>query len=403
MSIAQSRNMGWAAIVLGWLGLLLVAVTALVLFERQRLSAELQAEAEILHREASQRADQHDAHLTSLSALAVASAADRQVLFLEVAATILRFYPRIAAVDLVPLDRPDRYVTTRPGLSDRLAGIIVAGARASHGELVLRPDPEADGRYLVIKRSPNTDAARFGLALTVDVETMLASDDDFWTRPSVTRSLALPGGRLLFGTPPGDAAMRFAAPLGSGSQPLVFEAGMSPQLADLLPAGQSLRPAAVLIGLLPGKPGPSVLLTRRHEAMTHHAGQIAFPGGRREPGDPGWLDTASREAEEEVGVPRAQVNPLGLLAPYATISGFTVTPVVAWLEGEFDRVAQDTEVAEIFEAPLSWLVDPQRRRWEKIHWRGRERGYWVIDYQQYRIWGATAAMLVDLARTLEQR
>ncbi|MCB1495850.1 MAG: two-component sensor histidine kinase [Bauldia sp.] len=245
MSIAQSRNMGWAAIVLGWLGLLLVAVTALVLFERQRLSAELQAEAEILHREASQRADQHDAHLTSLSALAVASAADRQVLFLEVAATILRFYPRIAAVDLVPLDRPDRYVTTRPGLSDRLAGIIVAGARASHGELVLRPDPEADGRYLVIKRSPNTDAARFGLALTVDVETMLASDDDFWTRPSVTRSLALPGGRLLFGTPPGDAAMRFAAPLGSGSQPLVFEAGMSPQLADLLPAGR-------VIGILGG-------------------------------------------------------------------------------------------------------------------------------------------------------
>ncbi|MCB1609353.1 MAG: CoA pyrophosphatase, partial [Xanthomonadales bacterium] len=176
-----------------------------------------------------------------------------------------------------------------------------------------------------------------------------------------------------------------------------------PELADLLPAGQSLRPAAVLIGLLPGEQGPSVLLTRRHEAMTHHAGQIAFPGGRREPGDPGWLDTASREAEEEVGVPRAQVNPLGLLAPYATISGFTVTPVVAWLEGEFDRVAQDTEVAEIFEAPLSWLVDPQRRRWEKIHWRGRERGYWVIDYQQYRIWGATAAMLVDLARTLEQR
>lgn len=174
-----------------------------------------------------------------------------------------------------------------------------------------------------------------------------------------------------------------------------------PELEDLLPQGATLRPAAVLIGLVPDQQGPHVLLTRRTEALTHHAGQIAFPGGRREPSDPGWLETASREAEEEVGVPRTQVNPVGLLSPYATISGFSVTPVVAWLEGEFERVAQDSEVAEIFDVPLSWLLDPQRRRWERVRWRGRERGYWVIDYKGYRIWGATAAMLVDLGKRLQ--
>ncbi|MCB1385580.1 MAG: GHKL domain-containing protein [Nitratireductor sp.] len=213
-----------------------MAVVALVLFERQRLFAELQSEAAILHRLASQRADQHDAHLTSLSALAVAGEPERQDLFLDVATTIQRFYPRIVAVDLVPFDRSARYVTTRPGLPDDLAGIIVAGARASDGALVLRADPEAEDRYLVIKRSPNTDAARFGLALTIKAEGMLASDDDFWSRPSVTRSLALPDGGVLFGTQPGHTTMQFSAPLGSGSQPLIFEAGISPRLADLLPA-----------------------------------------------------------------------------------------------------------------------------------------------------------------------
>lgn len=188
-------------------------------------------------------------------------------------------------------------------------------------------------------------------------------------------------------------------------RPVDDPADLSPwnaaELEDLLPKGHVLRPAAVLIGLVPAANGPHVLLTRRTEGMTHHAGQIAFPGGRREPNDPSWLGTASREAEEEVGVPQAQVNAVGLLAPYATISGFSVTPVVAWLEGEFERRAQDREVAEIFEAPLSWLLDPARRRWEHVQWRGKERGYWVIDYQQHRIWGATAAMLVDLAEQLE--
>ncbi|AVO39697.1 two-component sensor histidine kinase [Pukyongiella litopenaei] len=208
--------------------------------ERQRLFTELQTEAAILHRLASQRADQHDAHLTSLSALAVAGEAERQDLFLDVAATIRRFYPRIIAVDLVPLGTPSGYLTTRPGLPPDLAEMIVAGAKASNGELILRPAIEARGSYLVIKRSPNTDDARFGLALTVDTQGLLATDDDFWMRPSVTRRLRLPDGAVLLGSGAAPDAMSFQKALGSVSQPLILEAGISPRLADLLPVGRVL-------------------------------------------------------------------------------------------------------------------------------------------------------------------
>jgi 8-oxo-dGTP pyrophosphatase MutT (NUDIX family) len=173
------------------------------------------------------------------------------------------------------------------------------------------------------------------------------------------------------------------------------------ELADLLPKDRPLRPAAVLVGLMPHDDGLRVLLTRRNDDLPNHAGQISFPGGRREPGDRDWVDVARREAEEEVGLGAGQMEPLGLLAPYATISAYCVTPVVAWLDPALQPKAQDSEVAEIFDAPLSWLLDPQRRHWEKIRYGGRERGYWVIPYGRHRIWGATAAMLVDLARILE--
>jgi signal transduction histidine kinase len=248
MSLAPFKSNGRAAIVLGWIGLLIVTVAVTAVFERQRLFAELQTEAEILHRMASQRADQHDAHLTSLSALAVAGEIERQDLFLDVAATIQRFYPRIVAVDLVPLDQPDLYITTRPGLPDNLIETITAAARASDGDLALRPSPDSRNRYLAIKRSPNTDAARFGLALTVDADALLASDAGFWARPSVTRRLSLPDGTILLGDEP-QTAMQFRKSLGSGSQPLVFEAGISPQIFDLLPLGHVLMALGVMTAL----------------------------------------------------------------------------------------------------------------------------------------------------------
>ncbi|WP_323764157.1 HAMP domain-containing sensor histidine kinase [Marinovum sp.] len=246
MNAARFQGNGrWLAL-LGWLGLLAATVIAMGVLERKRLFLELQSEAAILHRTASQRADQHDAHLTSLSALAVAGAAERKDLFIDVAATIRRFYPRIIAVDLVPLNNPDSYVTTRSGLSRDLAQSIAAGAVASDGALVLRPAPDANNRYLVIKRSPNTDAARFGLALTVDATGLLASNADFWMRASVSRGLSLPDGTVLIGTGLGDGAMQFRKPLGSASQPLSFSAGIAPRLAELLPSGRVL---AVLSGM----------------------------------------------------------------------------------------------------------------------------------------------------------
>lgn len=243
---SQGRNQTRA--LLGWIGLAILTVAVTAVSERQRLFAELQTEAEILHRLASQRADQHDAHLTSLSALAVAGEVERQALFLDVAATIQRFYPRIVAVDLVPLDRPDRYITTRPGLPDNLIETIVAAARASQGDLALRPSPGTRNRYLAVKRSPNSDTARFGLALAVDAGALLASDADFWVRPSVTRTLRLPDGTLLFGDDP-QVVTQFRKSLGSGSQPLIFEAGISPQMSDLLPLGRVLMALGVMTAL----------------------------------------------------------------------------------------------------------------------------------------------------------
>lgn len=176
----------------------------------------------------------------------MAGEVERRDLFLDVAATIQRFYPRIVAVDLVPLDRPVRYVTTRPGLPDELAETIVAGAEASEGELVLRSVPETSDRYLLVKRSPNTDAARFGLALTVDAGRLLETDADFWRRPSVTRSLSLPDGTVLFGTGPGNVEMQFSKALGSASQPLTLAARVSPRFVDLLPVGRVLAVVAAI-------------------------------------------------------------------------------------------------------------------------------------------------------------
>ncbi|MCB4455981.1 sensor histidine kinase [Leisingera sp. McT4-56] len=231
----------------GWVLLLIVVFGLSALLERQKLLSELQTEAHILHRLASQRADQHDAHLTSLSALATAGEDARRDLFLDVGASILRFYPRISAIDLVPLDGIS-YLTGRTGLPEETIALIQRSARETNGQLMLAPAPGAPGGYLLVKRSPNTDNARFGLALQIDAQALLASDSSFWSRPSVSRNLHLPDGTALMGG--GTAAgVQFEKILGSASQPLVFAAGISPSLTDLLPPGRLLA-AAVLATVL---------------------------------------------------------------------------------------------------------------------------------------------------------
>ena len=170
-------------------------------------------------------------------------------------------------------------------------------------------------------------------------------------------------------------------------------------LADLLPA-EPLRPAAVLVGLREHRGGTSVLLTRRQDALRHHAGQISFPGGRVDASDAGPLAAALRETEEEVGLPASSIEPVGWIEPYATITGFHVYPLVARIDPEHPLAPNVGEVAEAFEVPLDFLLDPASARDVAVEWRGRTRTLVEFQWAHYRIWGATAAMLVNLRERL---
>ena len=171
-------------------------------------------------------------------------------------------------------------------------------------------------------------------------------------------------------------------------------------MADLLPA-EPLRPAAVLVGLREHGSGTTVLLTRRQDALRHHAGQISFPGGRVDLADAGPLAAALRETEEEVGLPVASIEPVGWLDPYATITGFHVYPLVACIDPDRPLFPSADEVAEAFEVPLDFLLDPASARDVAMEWRGRTRLLVEFQWREHRIWGATAAMLVNLRERLQ--
>ncbi len=173
------------------------------------------------------------------------------------------------------------------------------------------------------------------------------------------------------------------------------------ELDDLLPEETSLRPAAVLVPIVVGDDGPRLLLTRRTAQLTHHAGQISFPGGRIESEDDGPLAAALRETREEIGVPGDWIEPLGYLDPLVTITGFVVTPVVALLKPAPPLALDRNEVDEAFEVPLSFVLDERNRTPHAREFRGRLRHYLVIQYGPYEIWGATAAMIANLAQRLE--
>ncbi|MBX3564301.1 MAG: CoA pyrophosphatase [Sphingomonas sp.] len=183
----------------------------------------------------------------------------------------------------------------------------------------------------------------------------------------------------------------------------------SPHAAILLPgdhfdfdpeiAGQ---PAAVLVAVT-DRADPGVILTQRTDTLRRHAGQVAFPGGRIDPEDDGPVSAALREAEEEIALPRAMVEVIGTAERYRTVTGYDVTPVVGVVPADLALVPAEAEVANVFEVPLSFLLDSANHRRNSVEFQGAQRRYYEIMWGERRIWGATAAMIVNLSRRLQWR
>ena len=173
---------------------------------------------------------------------------------------------------------------------------------------------------------------------------------------------------------------------------------------DLLPGdileGQDEEgsPAAVLVAIT-DRPDPGLILTTRRDNLRTHAGQVAFPGGRIDPGETP-VQAALRETHEELGLDPDRVTILGEADPYRTVTGYQVQPVVGLVPPDLELVPNPAEVAGWFEAPLDFVLDPANQRRMSAEFRGRTRHYYQIDWQDRRIWGATAAMLVNLARRI---
>lgn len=198
-----------------------------------------------------------------------------------------------------------------------------------------------------------------------------------------------------------------AAPVGRGWN--------QDELDGLLPADSALVDAAVLVPLVQraafdrrDSDGThlSVLLTRRTDALRHHAGQVSFPGGRIDSGDAGPIDAALREAHEEIGLPPTHARLLGYLDPLATVTGYRVLPVVARIPADFVPHPEPSEVAEVFEVPLAWLMAPENLARIAIEFGGRARH--VLEFRRHdsnpeqRIWGVTASILFNLRERLAE-
>jgi 8-oxo-dGTP pyrophosphatase MutT (NUDIX family) len=161
-------------------------------------------------------------------------------------------------------------------------------------------------------------------------------------------------------------------------------------------------PAAVLVPVVM-RAEPTLLFTLRPDTMRRHAGQVSFPGGRIDPEDEGPVAAALREAEEEIALPPGRVDVIGAADPYRTITGYEVIPVIGLVPPGLPLVPHAAEVADIFEVPLSYLMEPGHQIVRSAHYLGQERHYYEILWEGRRIWGATAAMIVNLGRRLGYR
>jgi 8-oxo-dGTP pyrophosphatase MutT (NUDIX family) len=182
----------------------------------------------------------------------------------------------------------------------------------------------------------------------------------------------------------------------------LFDEGHGVELPGLLNQGQfappEIRPAAVLIAVT-DRPEPGVILTHRPEGMRAHPGQVAFPGGKLDPGEDA-VAAALREAHEELAINHSDVRIIGASDRFITGTGYDVTPVLALVPPDLPIVPNPAEVAAWFEAPLGFLLDPANHTHKEREWFGRMRPYIEIDWQGHLIWGITAAILANLSRRL---
>lgn len=177
----------------------------------------------------------------------------------------------------------------------------------------------------------------------------------------------------------------------------LYRPGNEYPLSDL-----PLKPSAVLIPLIQKEGKINIILTKRSEKLRNHSGQVSFPGGRCDATDINMADTALREAEEEIGLSRSHVEIIGAMDDYETVTGFSVTPVVGFIETLPELVPDPTEVESVFDVDLDFILDEANHQVQSRVWQNKERHFYVFPHAEYYIWGATAAMLVRFAKTIKE-
>jgi signal transduction histidine kinase len=265
-------NIGKLKLFAIWAVIVALTVTLFLFVERRALNRELVNQSEILHRVASQRADQHDAHLTALSAVASGESELRTDLFLQVAMTIKQFYPTVGSIHLIILGDGTVAAQTDALNSEQDVRLIINAARDSDGSLQLRPLTGEKEKYLLVKRSPNTDQARYALALKIDASALIQSDTDFWTQIQPQLRLIAPDGTVLAG-PNSVEGIHFSKQLGSNSQPLLLETTLAPTWQQLFP----IRPILITVIII-SLAYFALLLLLRQFARTRAAERAAMIG-----------------------------------------------------------------------------------------------------------------------------